>query len=139
MLKLKIYILILCLLFTVNAYGTCAPSQYEEYIRNYLAQLEKRQVPLFCCSFKPQDGNTVFLIVEWGGDNGILIEKDACTITNLAKVSYSDAHHQFVVEDTHGGVYSYERVNKLLQAAVKKEFILLRLGDLRGLLNIKGN
>ena len=139
MLKLKICIVILCLLFTVNVYGACVPSQYEEYIRTYLGQLEKRKVPVFCCSFKSQDGNAVFLVIEWGSDNGVLIEKDDCTITNLAKVFYSNAHHQFVLEDTHGGVYSYERASKLMQTAVKKEFTLLRPADLRGLLNIGGN
>ncbi len=131
---LKISFVLLCLLFVVNAYGACTPSQYEEYVRTYLIDLEKRQIPVFCSNFKSQDGSFVFLIKEWDSARGILIEKDDCTITNLAKVSYSNTSHQFVVEDTQGGVYSYERVDKLLQTLLKKEFILLKADDLKKIL-----
>lgn len=138
MLKIKIFFIILCLLFSVKAYSKCIPTFYEEYIYTYLEQLENNHLPIFYSGYELQkDKEEVFLIIEVGSYNGILIEKDDCTITNLAKVSYSNTHHQFVVEETHGGVYSYERVGKLLQNLLKQKFILGKSEDLRRLLRIK--
>jgi len=123
---------------TINANGECIPSHYEDFISIYIERLSKSKIQSFVSNYK-QDaiGKNVFLILELGNNNGILIEQDGCTVINLAKISYSTTHNKFVIEETHGGTYSYDRVDNLLQTLLKQKFVLLKSDELKRLLDLK--
>jgi hypothetical protein len=79
----------------------------------------------------------VGLAVETGSRSCLLIERDACTVTNLSRVTQSQKNSAFIVTDTHGGVESYREATTKLTKSLKGEFVLLSPEELRQKLNVR--
>ncbi|MDY6857654.1 MAG: hypothetical protein SWO11_23740 [Thermodesulfobacteriota bacterium] len=112
------------ILICTPLYGDSKKSHYESYIDGYLSTA-KEQGTSFFYSKGNIEGKMVLLIVEVGSTNGILLEKDDCTIINLANIIYSKEKKQFFLKETHGGVYSYNRVEKILQKLLRQGFYII--------------
>ncbi len=134
--KKVIFIYFLLFPFLVFAADKCEHVEYEEYIADYLSQLEKNKTPVFYSEYEYYDKDKskdiiVGLIIELGKTNGLLIEKHKCFIGNPSFISYSDKRNELALEETHGGIYSYERAGKLLEKFTDKNFILLKPAELK--------
>jgi hypothetical protein len=130
-----IYLLLIPLL--VFAADKCEHVEYVKYVADYLGQLEKNKTLVFYSEYEYYDSDKskdiiVGLIIELGKTNGLLIEKHNCFIGNPSSILYSDKDNELVLEETHGGVYSYERAEKLLKNFTGKKFVLLKPTALRG-------
>jgi hypothetical protein len=134
--KKVIFIYFLLFPFLVFAADKCEHVEYVKYIADYVVQLEKNKTPVFYSEYEYYDADksktiVVGLIIELGKTNGLLIEKHRCFIGNPSSISYSDKYNELVLEETHGGVYSYERAGKLLKNFTGKNFVLLKPAELR--------
>jgi hypothetical protein len=110
----------LLLLVPVAAHGDMG-----DYAKNFLDDLESRNAPVFYsrCGVKQGGGYTATLIFEMGKKTGLLIEARDETVINLATVGIGI--NGPVIEETHGGVYTYERAKKLVEELVGYNFSLL--------------
>lgn len=113
-------ILFILLILTLPSYGGM-----EEFAKNYLQELESRNGSVFftMCKAKINDDYTSTLVFEVGNKKGFLIEDKNKVVVNLATVIIGDKG--IVIEETHGGVYTYERVKKLVDEMIKYRFTLL--------------
>ncbi len=132
------------MLFPLYVFATdkCDRVEYSyKYIADYLGQLEKDKTPVFYSEYEYYDKDkseniTIGLIIELGKTNGLMVEKyyeenHKCFIGNPSSISYSDKHYELELEETHGGIYSYERAEKLLKNFTGKKFELLKPAELR--------
>ncbi|RJQ16386.1 MAG: hypothetical protein C4560_09420 [Nitrospiraceae bacterium] len=129
-----IYLLLFPLL--VFASDKCEYVEYVKYIADYLGHLEKNKTAVFYSEYEYRDSDKskdimVGLIIGLGKTNGLLIEKYECVVGNPSSISYSDKESDLVLEETHGGIYSYDRAEKLLANFKGKKFVLLKPAELR--------
>jgi len=97
----------------------------EDFAKNYLQEMESRNASVFftMCKAKINDNYTSTLIFEAGSKKGLLIEDKDKVVLNLATVTIGGKG--IVIEETHGGVYTYERVKKLVEEMIKYKFTLI--------------
>jgi hypothetical protein len=114
------YLVFIILLFPLLSYGNM-----DDFTKSYLEELDISGASIFLSQCKSTtDGQyTATLIFEVGSTKGLLIEKKKMTVVNLATVILGNKG--LVVEETHGGIYTYERVGKLLNELQGYKFSLL--------------
>lgn len=106
-------IILLLLLFPIFSYADMG-----DFTKTYLEEIENKNGSAFMarCSSVKNDQDTATLIFEIGKEEGLLIEERNKVIVNLATVKIDKKGP--LIEETHGGVYSYERVKKLVNEIV---------------------
>ncbi len=107
----------------VGGENNCFYSDNEKIIHDYLKKSEVENIVFFVSEFKDNDRITI-LIVEVVKHKGFLIEKRKCVVENIASISYSEKHKSFIIEEVHGGVFSYNRAENLLEKFDKNPFYL---------------
>ena len=112
--------LVMCLLFPSKSYGDMG-----DYANEYLLDLESRKASVFlsCCGSKTDVNYTAILVFEVDKKKGLLIEMNKNIVVNLANVSLEN--QGLTIEETHGGVFSYDRVKKLVANLVENCFYLM--------------
>jgi hypothetical protein len=120
------------LLFPLFSYGNM-----DDFTKSYLEELDIRGASIFLsqCESTTDGQYTATLIFEVGSTKGLLIEKKKMTVVNLATVIFGNKG--LVVEETHGGIYTYERVSKLLNELQGYKFSLLIPFSMRELETVK--
>jgi hypothetical protein len=115
------YVLVWALIFLPSlAYG-----DMNDFATAYLNAIESKKGAVFFsqCKSKINNRYTATLIFEVGNMRGLLIERNQKFIVNLATVELGT--DGLVIEETHGGVYSYERVKRLVDELGGYQFRLL--------------
>ena len=138
-------VLVYCSLTATSGFAAskCIHSPSEKIVSDYIDDLEKNKNQLFYSHYEYfnkalSEKITTVLIIEIGKTKGIMIERDACTITNVAYISYSGEYNSLVVDETHGGAATYEEKGKLLDKLSESSFKLIEPKQLRIILKIKG-
>ena len=116
MLRLKLFYPLL-LFFASLAWGDMG-----SFAREHLEQLKSDNIPIFYSECRKKMGKAL-LVFGPSKKKGLLIEQREGVVINLAFVTINQG--QFTVEETHGGIYSYERVHKLANELIKYHFTLL--------------
>jgi hypothetical protein len=96
-----------------------------DFARTYLGELERKETPVFFsrCISQSNFQYSAALLFEVGSTNGFLIEQKNKIVVNLATVRINKS--ELLIDETHGGVYSYERVKKLVKELAGYRFRLL--------------
>ncbi|MFO0752294.1 MAG: hypothetical protein U0411_03080 [Thermodesulfovibrionales bacterium] len=117
---MKKYISLILLLLPALSYGDMG-----DFAEDYLRDMEVRSAAVFYsqCESKPNGQYTATLIFEAGSTRGLLIERKDKTVVNLATVMLGEKG--LTIEETHGGVYTYDRVKKLVDELAGYNFIFL--------------
>lgn len=112
------------MIFLFLANNAYAATDMNAYASKYLADIENGNTPVF---FSGCESKTIkyraTLVFEIGKSKGLLIEKMDKFVINLATVIIGDKG--LIIEETHGGTYTYERVKKLANEIAKYRFYLL--------------
>ena len=115
---------ILILLFSVY----CLPIQgiggdLDDYAKDYLIKMEKNNTAVFItkCKSKKDPKYTVTLLFPSYSKEGLLIEKKENVVVNLATIIITSKGLK--IEETHGGVYTYNRVLNLAKELSNKKFL----------------
>lgn len=100
-------------------------SQFDEFVKDYFDALEKRKAFVFYsqCGSKKNRDYLATSILEVDPKKGLLIEMNGKVVINLASLVITKSGISF--EETHGGVYTMERVKKLIEEMSRKEFRLI--------------
>lgn len=118
---MKCIIYLCCALFL---FSTCSYGEMGDYANKYLVEIQGRHSAVFFSRCKYDNNNySASLVFEVGNSQGLLIEMKDKIVVNLATVIIGSTGAK--IEETHGGVYSYERVNKLAKELIGKRFRLI--------------
>jgi len=100
-------------------------SDMGDFEKKYLYEIENRDVAVFftSCGSKVNPKYRAALLFEAGSKTGLLVEENDKVVINLATVKIGPKG--VILEETHGGVYSYERVSKLIDELIKHKFQFL--------------
>jgi hypothetical protein len=100
-------------------------SDMGDFEKKYLYEIESRDSAIFftCCGSKVNPKYSATLLFEVGSKTGLLVEKNDKVVINLATVKIGAKG--IIIEETHGGVYSYERVKKLIDELIRHKFQFL--------------
>ena len=114
------YVLLLLLFSPIFSYGGM-----QDYANDYLKDMESRNATAFYsrCKSKADGRYMATLIFEVGSTKGLLIETRNRVVVNLATVIIGPKG--LTIEETHGGIYTYERVKKLAEELVRYKFNIL--------------
>ena len=113
----KLIIFSIIFLWPSSSFG-----QFDEFVRSYFDSLEKRNASVFYsqCGSRTDEKYLATLILEVGTEKGLLIERGQKVVLNLASVVITNSG--ISMEETHGGVYTMERVKKLIDELSGKTF-----------------
>ncbi len=113
-----------CLALFLLFVPALAQANMANYVKNFMNDLENRNAIAYYsqCGVE-QDQYTATLIFEMGKKTGLLIERKGETVINLATVEIGG--NGPVIQDTHAGVYTYERTRRLVDELVRYRFALL--------------
>jgi len=109
------------------------------YADDFLKKMVDKKAAVFSsqCKGKADGQYTASLIFEIGSAKGLLIESRNKVVINLATVTIENGGS--VIEETQGGVYSYERVKKLADELRGYGFYLLAPIKMNALESINSN
>jgi hypothetical protein len=94
------------------------------FAKGYLNEIRNRNGAVFVSRCE-SDGDTRYtatLLFEVGKTQGLLKEEENGVVVNLATVDV--APHGLRIEETHGGIYTYGRVMKLVNELRERDFRL---------------
>jgi len=96
-----------------------------DYVNQYILDLEKKDAAVVVVKSKSATDSTfaAMLIIVMGTSDGLLVESHNNVIVNTATIRLS--RNGAEVKETHGGVYTYRRVGKLLSELIHMRFELL--------------
>lgn len=117
---------------------TFAIGDMGDFARDYISEMAGRNASVFYsqCVSKVTGQYTAVLIFEAGSKKGLLIEKKDKTVINLATVMIGEKG--LTIEETHGGMYTYDRVKKLIDELAGYKFRFLspvKINDLENTTN----
>ncbi len=117
---MKKYIFLIALFLPVLSYGDMGG-----FVESCLRDIQARKAAVFYsqCESKADTKYTAVLMFEAGSAKGLLIERKDKTVVNLATVMIGEKG--LIIEETYGGVYTYDRVKKLVYELVGYKFKLL--------------
>ena len=109
----------------LNSASCLYGSDMGDFEKKYLYEIENRDAGVFftCCGSKVNPKYSAALLFEAGSKTGLLVEKNDGVVINLATVKIGAKG--MIIEETHGGVYSYERVKKLVDELIRHKFQFL--------------
>ena len=131
---LLIMIISACILYSSFAFADsqCAYTPYAKWLKQYFINLEKNNTSIFYAELVT-GSSELYLIIEFGSNFGVLVEKVDCSIVNLGKMTYLPGKKKYVIADTHGGVYSYSRMDNFLDAILKEKFIFVPVEEIKNI------
>ena len=122
--------LFIILLFLTNfsyAVSEYLYGSFGESAMNYLSEIERRNDSAFLSQCKYNNSTYEYykatLIFEVSSKKGILIETNKKYVINMTNITIEDNGPIF--EETHGGTYSYRRVENLINELVRYKFRLM--------------
>jgi hypothetical protein len=122
-------LVILILLLPTYTYADTAcyaDNGFDNYTMDYLKNMEKTKASVFyseCKSIVDKKQYTATLLLSVGNNEGLLIEKEGNTAVNLATVLIDK--NSLRLGETNGGVWSYNRVDKLITELAHYKFRLI--------------
>lgn len=121
-----------CIVFALVLFALPALccAQMDNYFKEYLDGLKATNTPLFYSACQ-QDGIKSFLLFPLNQGEPLLVEIKDQAVMNLAKITITNGRP--ALQETHGGVYSYNRIAGLL---TRMETFEYRLVDADGLLKV---
>lgn len=134
----KIKILVVLVLFIPYL----QTSNFDEYVKKYLKEIEKMEESVFVtsCQSSSDSNYTAILILKAASKEGLLIERKSKKVINLGEIKITSKGLK--VQETHGGVYTYDRVSQLLDELMKHKFKLfspIKTNKLENLISNKEN
>ena len=118
-----LFLLLLC--FPVVAYdGTNDNEIMNKSVKDQLSEMEARKASIFYsrCKSKTDARFTALLLFEVGTARGLLIEWRDESVVNVGTVTLTE--QGLKIEETLGGIYSYDRVKKLADEMSGYKFTL---------------
>ncbi len=96
-----------------------------EYAKQYFQEIESRNGAVFFsqCRNTQNFSYVATMLFEVGNKNGLLVEWKQNTVINLAKIIITP--NGIELEETHGGIYTRERVYRLINELSKNKFKFL--------------
>lgn len=116
----KLIIFSIIFLWPASSFG-----QFDEFVTSYFDGLEQTKASVFYshCGSRTDGEYLATLILEVGTEKGLLIEMNRRVVLNLASVVITASG--ISMEETHGGVYTMERVQKLIDELSREAFRLI--------------
>jgi GH15 family glucan-1,4-alpha-glucosidase len=85
----------------------------------YVDDLVQTNTPIFYTSCQSKEEKSV-LFFKLGSNEGLLVELEGDAIVNTGTIQVKQG--KVIVEETHGGVYSYQRVSELAKYMLTLNF-----------------
>ncbi|MDH4226574.1 MAG: hypothetical protein OEV59_02300 [Deltaproteobacteria bacterium] len=119
--RVRVLFLIIGLVFCLGNISN-ASSDFDIYVQKYISDLEKEKAVVFMTrcggessTGKPYMATLIFRVDKKGG---LLTEMLDGSVSNLADVVIDESGVKLT--ETHGGVWSYERTNKIVKEGLLK-------------------
>lgn len=104
----------------------CMAGGFSNYYRSYKHTIaESRELTFYASCSGPSGVKSLYL--EPNKKTGLLVEKRGVTIVNLASVLIKNG--RLLLSQTNGGIYSYARVQKLLNYFASQKFSMLKISS----------
>ncbi len=105
------------------------------YVNTYFNDLESKGASVFVARCEETGDYTATMLFKTGTKDGLLIEEKDNSVVNIANISLSTSGLK--IGETNGGIYSMERVKKLVGELSKHNFILISPFNRRELANYR--
>ena len=112
------------MIFSLDFPCLAGMSDLDEFAKGYLTEIQKRNGAVFAsrCESTGDTRYTATLLFEIGKSQGILKEEENGVVVNLATVNVGP--QELTIEETHGGIYTYARVTRLVNELKDHHFRL---------------